>query len=126
VDVRVLTNGPHIDKQVVRQAGHRSYQRLLDCGVRVFEYQRTMLHAKTLLVDDQWATVGSINFDNRSFALNDELNISFRDPGLVATLEKHFFQDLEDARELEARSWRARPLTARAREVGGALLRWEL
>jgi cardiolipin synthase A/B len=90
VDVRLLTNGPHIDKQVVRQAGHCSYQRLLDCGVRVFEYRRTMLHAKTLLVDDQWATVGSINFDNRSFALNDELNISFRDPGLVATLEKHF------------------------------------
>jgi cardiolipin synthase A/B len=126
VDVRVVTNGPHIDKEVVRQAGHRSYQRLLDCGVRVFEYQRTMMHAKTLLVDDQWATVGSINFDNRSFALNDELNISFRDPALVATLEKHFLQDLEDARELDVSSWRARPLTARAKEVGGALLRREL
>lgn len=126
VDVRVVCNGPHIDKQVVRQAGHHSYQRLLECGVRVFEYQRTMLHAKTLLVDDQWATVGSINFDNRSFALNDELNISFRDPGLVATLEKHFLQDIEDARELDVSAWRARPLTARAKEAGGALLRREL
>jgi cardiolipin synthase len=126
VDVRVLTNGPHIDKQVVRQAGRFSYQRMLDCGVRVFEYQRTMLHAKTLLVDDQWATVGSINFDNRSFALNDELNISFQHPDLVATLEKHFLQDIEDARELDAPAWRARPLSARAREVGGALLRREL
>src|SRR6266700_2062319 len=126
VDVRLLTNGPHIDKQVVRQAGHCSYQRLLDCGVRVFEYQRTMLHAKTLLVDDQWATVGSINFDNRSFALNDELNISFRDPGLVATLEKHFLQDVEDACELDAPAWRARPLSARVRELGGSLLRREL
>ncbi|HZD74744.1 MAG TPA: phospholipase D-like domain-containing protein [Actinomycetota bacterium] len=126
VDVRVVTNGPHIDQEVVRQAGHRSYQRLLECGVRLFEYQRTMLHAKTLLVDDQWATVGSINFDNRSFALNDELNISFRDPGLVATLEKHFVQDIEDARELEVSAWRGRPLTARAKEAGGALLRREL
>jgi len=126
VDVRVLTNGPHIDKQVVREAGHRSYQRLLDCGVRMLEYERTMLHAKTLMVDDQWATVGSINFDNRSFALNDELNISFQDPGLVATLEKHFVQDLEDARELDAASWRARPLVARVREAGGALVRREL
>jgi len=77
-------------------------------------------------VDDQWATVGSINFDNRSFALNDELNISFQDPGLVATLEKHFVQDLEDARELDAASWRARPLVARVREAGGALVRREL
>ena len=126
VDVRVLTNGPHIDKQVVRQAGRRCYQRLLDCGVRVFEYQRTMLHAKVLLVDDQWATIGSINFDNRSFALNDELNISFRDPGLVAALEKQCLEDLEDASEIDAATWRARPLPARAREIGSALVRREL
>jgi cardiolipin synthase A/B len=126
VDVVVLTNGPHIDKQVVRQAGRRTYQRLLDCGARVFEYQRTMVHAKTLLVDGQWATVGSINFDNRSFALNDELNISFQDPSLVGVLEKHFIDDLEDARELDAVAWRRRPLPARAREIGSALVRREL
>jgi cardiolipin synthase len=126
VDVVVLTNGPHIDKQVVRHAGQRCFQRLLDCGVRVFEYQRTMIHAKTLLVDGQWATVGSINFDNRSFALNDELNISFQDPSLVGVLEKHFIDDLGDARELDAASWRRRPLPARAREIGSALVRREL
>ena len=74
----VLTNGPHIDKQVVRQAGHRTYERMLECGSRIFEYQRTMLHAKVMIVDANWATVGSINFDNRSFALNDELNPSVR------------------------------------------------
>jgi cardiolipin synthase len=126
VDVRVLTNGPHIDKQVVRQAGRRCYQRLLDCRVRVFEYQRTMLHAKALLVDDRWATVGSINFDNRSFALNDELNLSCRDPSLVATLEKHFLEDLGDALEVDAAAWRARSLPARGRELASALLRREL
>jgi cardiolipin synthase A/B len=126
MDVCVLTNGPYVDKQVVRQAGRRCYQRLLDCGVRVVEYQRTMLHAKTLLVDDQWATVGSINFDNRSFALNDELNISFHDPSLVATLEKHFLEDLEDAHELDAAAWRGRLLPARAREVASAIVRREL
>ena len=58
VDVRVLTNGPHIDKQVVRQAGHRTYERMLECGSRIFEYQRTMLHAKVMIVDANWATVG--------------------------------------------------------------------
>ncbi|HZD69257.1 MAG TPA: phospholipase D-like domain-containing protein [Actinomycetes bacterium] len=126
VDVQVLTNGPHIDKQVVRQAGRRSYERLLECGVRLFEYQRTMLHAKTLMVDSAWATVGSVNFDNRSFALNDELNLSMRDRTVVAELEKHFLTDLDDARELDLAGWRARGAAARARELGGALVRREL
>ena len=126
VDVRVLTNGPHIDKQVVRQAGRRSYQQLLECGVRLFEYQRTMLHAKTMLVDSAWATVGSINFDNRSFSLNDELNLSVREPAVVAELEKHFLDDTDDATELDLASWRARPLPARARELGSAAVRREL
>ena len=126
VDVRVLSNGPHTDREVVRQAGRRCYQQLLGCGGRIFEYQRTMLHAKVLLVDSHWVTVGSVNFDNRSFALNDELNISFRDPGVVAELEKHFLQDLEDARELHLAAWRARPLAMRARELASALVRREL
>jgi cardiolipin synthase A/B len=126
VDVRVLTNGPHTDQQVVRQAGRRCYEQLLGCGGRIFEYQRTMLHAKVLLVDSHWVTVGSVNFDNRSFALNDELNISFRDPGVVAELEKHFLADLEDARELNLAAWRARPLAMRARELASALVRREL
>jgi cardiolipin synthase len=99
---------------------------LLDCGVRVFEYQRTMLHAKVLLVDDRWSTIGSVNFDNRSFALNDELNISFHDPSLVELLEKHFLADLDDAAELEAGAWRRRPLPLRAREAASALVRREL
>jgi len=77
------------DREVVRQAGRRCYEQPLNCGGRIFEYQRTMLHAKVLLVDSHWVTVGSVNFDNRSFALNDELSISFRDPGVVAELEKH-------------------------------------
>jgi len=126
VDVRVLTNGPHIDKQVVRQAGHRTYERMLQCGVRIFEYQRTMLHAKVMVVDANWATVGSMNFDNRSFALNDELNLSLRDKGIVAGLEKHFLTDLDDARELGLAAWRARPLRLRARELASAAVRREL
>ena len=101
---------PHTDHQVVRQAGRRCYEQLLGCGERIFEYQHTMLHAKVLVVGSHWVTVGSVNFDNRSFALNDELNISFRDPGVVADLEKHFLADLEDARELNLDAWRARAL----------------
>jgi cardiolipin synthase len=126
VDVRVLTNGPHIDKQVVRQAGHRTYERMLECGVRIFEYQRTMLHAKVMMVDASWATVGSINFDNRSFALNDELNLSLRDRGVVAGLEKHFLADLDESRELVLAAWRSRPVAMRARELASAAVRREL
>jgi cardiolipin synthase A/B len=126
VDVRILSNGPHTDKEVVREAGHRSYERLLECGARIFEYQRTMIHAKVLLVDDHWATVGSVNFDNRSFALNDELNISFHDLDLVAELHKHFLDNLDDSRELSLRAWRARPLATRVRERASALVRREL
>jgi cardiolipin synthase len=126
VDVRVLTNGPHTDREVVRQAGRRCYEPLLACGARIFEYQRTMLHAKVLLVDSHWVTVGSVNFDNRSFALNDELNISFGDPGVVAGLEKHFLADLEHTRELDLAAWHARPLAMRSRELVSALVRREL
>jgi phosphatidylserine/phosphatidylglycerophosphate/cardiolipin synthase-like enzyme len=58
VDVRVLTNGPHTDREVVRQAGRRCYEQLLGCGGRIFEYQRTMLHAEVLLVDSHWVPSG--------------------------------------------------------------------
>jgi cardiolipin synthase A/B len=85
-----------------------------------------MLHAKVMLVDGDWATVGSINFDNRSFALNDELNLSLRDRGVVAGLEKHFLADLDESRELALAAWRARPLTVRARELASAAIRREL
>jgi cardiolipin synthase len=126
VDVRVLTNGPHINKEVVRQAGHLTYERMLACGVRIFEYQRTMLHAKVLIVDAAWATVGSVNFDNRSFALNDELNLSVRDRAVVAELERHFGADIDDAVELDLAAWRARPAVVRARELASAAVRREL
>ena len=76
VDVRILINGPHIDKEVVRRAAQHTYDTLLSGGVRIFEYQRTMLHAKTLLVDGVWASVGSNNVTNRSMALNSELSKS--------------------------------------------------
>ncbi len=126
VDVRLLTNGPHIDKQVVRQAGRRTYSELMAGGVRVFEYQRTMLHAKVLTVDGCWSTLGSINVDNRSFALNDELNISFSDGGVAGVLDAHFLADLEDATEVTADRWVGRSPLARGKELVAGALRREL
>ncbi len=126
VDVRIVVNGPHIDKELVRRAGHRSYGRLLDAGVRIFEYQRTMMHAKVVVADDGWANVGTANFDNRSLALQDELNCSVLDIRIVAELEKHFLDDLDDSEELDLSRWRQRPLRARAYEVAAESLRHSL
>jgi len=78
------------------------------------------------VVDANWATVGSMNFDNRSFALNDELNLSLRDRGVVAGLEKQFLADLDDAFELGLAAWRARPVSVRVRELASAAVRREL
>ncbi|MDP8908428.1 MAG: phospholipase D-like domain-containing protein, partial [Chloroflexota bacterium] len=123
VDVRVLVNGPHIDKEVVRRASQRSYERLLDGGVRIFEYQQTMLHAKTLTIDGAWASVGSNNFSNRSLALNSELAFSLSDERIVGELEEHFRDDLRVSDEFDLKSWRNRPLRKRAAERTISLVR---
>lgn len=123
VDVRILVNGPEIDKEIVRRAGQRSYGRLLEGGVRIFEYQQTMLHAKTLLVDGAWASVGSNNFSNRSLALNSELSFSLSDERIVAQLEEHFHDDLELSKEFDLHTWKNRSLSTRAVERATTLVR---
>lgn len=126
VDVRVLVNGPNGDKEVVRQTGRRSYERLLGGGVRIFEYQPTMLHAKIVTVDGVWSTTGSINLDNRSFTLNDELNLSLTDATVAAAFDADFERDLEDSRELDASRWSGRSMPQRFRETVAATLRPKL
>ena len=122
VDVKVLVNGPNVDKEVVREASQRHYGRLLEAGVRIFEYQRTMLHAKVMIVDG-WANIGSSNLEHRSLGLDDELNVAFTDAGLIDELARHFAQDLEDSDEFDLDRWRRRGLAKRAREVAGDLFR---
>lgn len=126
VDVRLLVNGRHIDKEPARRAGQRSYGRLLDGGVRVFEYQRTMMHAKVVVVDDAWVNVGTSNWDNRSMALQEEINCSVADADVTVELEKHFLDDLDDAEEIEASAWANRPLRARAFELVSGAVRHSL
>ncbi len=126
VDVQVLVNGSKGDKEVVRQAGRRSYTRLLEGGVRVHEYERTMLHAKIMTVDRSWATVGSINMDNRSIALNDELNISIFDDDVTRVLDDHFEQDLADSDEIDLGRWRRRAPLARLKERSSGAARQQL
>ena len=123
VDVRILVNGRQVDKEVVRKSGQHLYGRLLESGVRIYEYDRTMLHAKTTVVDDDWSTFGSSNFDHRSFGLDAELNVSLYDADATGELADHFLEDLKDARELDLDEWRSRPLRTRALEAAGELAR---
>lgn len=126
VDVRVLVNGPYSHREVARQAGHTSFAELLRCGVRIFEYQQTYLHAKTLIVDDSWASIGTNNFNNRSLALNDELTLSTSDETVTTELANHFLDDLAVSHELGRKDWSDRSPGKRALELVTALAKREL
>jgi cardiolipin synthase len=116
VDVRVIVPGEFTDVPIVRQASRWHYQRLLEHGIRIFEYQPTMMHAKTMVVDGIWSTVGSSNFDNRSFRLNDEVNVNIYDEGIAAQMEKMFYEDLHHCEEIVERKWMRRTRWERWKE----------
>jgi cardiolipin synthase len=108
VRVRVLVPGPHIDKGFVRVAGRHSYERLLDGGVELWEYQPTMLHAKSICIDGAWSSVGSMNFDNRSFQLHDEATIGVQSEEFARLLTEQFERDLEVSERIDPQRWKER------------------
>lgn len=112
-----------IDHNLVRQASRASFGRLLRAGVEIHEYRAALLHSKTMVIDGVWATVGSANLDNRSFALNDELNIVLYHEGVAARLEQIFADDLRYAQRLTYDDWAHRPLGDRLFELIAAPLR---
>jgi cardiolipin synthase A/B len=118
VDVRILTAGSRTDINIVRFAGRASYETLLSAGVRVYEWQPSTLHAKTFVADGEWLTVGSMNFDNRSMALNDEATLMVLDRTLGQQMEQVFMQDLGDAREITRDAFRRRSWFQRIAERG--------
>lgn len=122
VEVKVLVAGKHNDTWWARMNSLRLYGKVLEAGVQIFEYQPTMLHQKTLVVDGIWATVGTANFDQRSFQLNEETNTCFYDPDLVAQLENTFRKDLEKSTQVKLEEWRSRAFLSRAGESLASLL----
>ena len=116
VRVRVLVPGV-IDHALVREAGRRNFGALLRAGVEIYEYRPALLHAKTMVVDGTFATVGSTNLDRRSFAMNDELNVAVYDRGIAAALDRAFNADIAAARILTYEAWARRPLKGRVFEV---------
>ncbi len=126
VRVRILVPGTHIDKGFVRVAGRAVYEQLLAAGVRIWEYAPTMLHTKTLTVDGAWSSVGSVNFDNRSFQLHDEATLCVQSRDFAARLAAQFAIDLDVSEEIREGRWRDRSLPQRAREEVMVRLRREL
>ena len=122
VDVRILTAGAATDVKSVRYAARSVYTELLKAGVRVFEYRPSMMHAKTLVVDGIWSSVGTLNADNRSMAFNDESNALIVDKSFASQMEEVFRADLEHSDEIELATFRRRPLWQRVAEHGAHLL----
>jgi cardiolipin synthase A/B len=118
VDVRIITPGPIIDSDIVRAASRERWGELLEAGIRMAEYQPTMYHVKALIVDSLLVSVGSTNFDNRSFILNDEANLNILDAGFAKQQEAVFADDWKHAREVTLQAWTNRPLREK---IGGKL-----
>jgi cardiolipin synthase len=116
VRVRVVTDGDITDAMPVKDASRDGYQALLDAGIEIYEYEPTMMHVKAMVVDGVWSVIGSANFDNRSFELNDELTVGVQDRELADALTRDFEADIKKSIKLEAAAWRERPLWQKARE----------
>jgi cardiolipin synthase len=117
VDVRVMmpsTSGS--DNPMVQHAGHRNFDKLLQLGVRLFEYPHTLLHQKVMTVDGVWSSVGSTNFDHRSFDTNDEITLGICDEGITQRLEAVFEKYCARSTEVKLDEWRKRGLWQRVKE----------
>lgn len=127
VDVRVMVPAAEAsDMPLVQHAAHRNFDRLLARGVRIFEYQRTLLHQKVLSVDGEWCAIGSSNFDDRSLEINDEITAGCWSRELAAQFEAVFARDLAHCAELKAGSWARRGLWHRWRDNASYLLKYQL
>src|SRR5918992_2476398 len=118
VDVRVLTAGPETDVKTTWHAGRARYEELLRGGVRIYEYVPTMMHAKSMVVDGLWGTIGSMNFDNRSLAFNNESNLVTLDAALGAQMQRTFAEDLRYSKEIRLNEFRRRGLHQKLIEQG--------
>jgi cardiolipin synthase len=117
VRVRIMVAGLHNDTWLVRHNSVRLYGPFLEAGVEILEFNHTMLHQKVMIVDGLWATIGTTNFDNRSFAHNEETSVCVRDADVAAQLERDFENDAARADRVQLDDWRRRGMLARASEL---------
>jgi cardiolipin synthase len=120
VDVKLVLPGVS-DHGLVMYAGQAFFEPLLAGGVKIFQLQVAVLHAKTAVIDEAWSTIGSANIDRRSFIHNYELNIVVIDPAFGRDMESAFNEDLRDSKEVTLEKWRNRPWTDRVKEWASRL-----
>jgi cardiolipin synthase len=116
VNVKIIVPGQHNDHLLTRRSSRRLYGELLRHGAQIYEYQPSMIHAKSLVVDGLWSVVGSTNFDSRSFGLNDEVNLAAIDEPLAGRLEQDFQRDLQACHRITYQRWKRRPPLERVHE----------
>ena len=126
VKVRIITPGEIIDTQTVRAASRKTWGPLLKAGIEIYEYQTTMYHCKVMTIDGLLVSVGSTNFDNRSFSLNDEANLNVYDAAFAARQTQVFENDLKQARPISFEQWAARPAQEKVLEMLSSLLNSQL
>ncbi len=126
VDVRIMVSGIHNDNWLARHNSVRLFGPMLRAGIEVLEFNRTMLHHKTMIVDAVWATIGTTNFDNRSFAHNEENNICFHDADIARAMHDTFLADLTGCDRVTLEGWRRRGLIRRGEEVVAAFLQEQI
>jgi cardiolipin synthase len=123
VDVQVLMPGRYIDTRVSNLAGSSSFNKLLDCGITIWRYQKTMIHAKVLTVDGILALVGSPNFNHRSMEQDDEICLVVPEKHFTRILEDHFREDIKHAERLTKEMWKNRGVIRRVREKASQLIK---
>ena len=119
VSVNVIVPGKHDDHALTRSSGRSAYGDLLKAGANVYEYEPSMIHAKIAIFDGEWAVVGSTNLDNRSFGINDEINVAILDPQIATKLIRDFEEDAAQSRKMNLNDWKNRPLSERFLEMVG-------
>jgi cardiolipin synthase len=123
VQIEIIVPGAHIDTKITRRASRAQWGPLLAAGAAIYEYQPTMYHCKVTVIDDCWVSVGSTNFDNRSFRLNDEANLNVIDRKLGEEQAEVFDVDKSVSRKVDLRQWQTRPWHEKAKEWFASLLR---
>lgn len=126
VRVRLLVPGKLTDTAFVRRASRDRWGELLRAGVEFYEFQPTMFHCKVMVIDRLWSSVGSTNFDNRSFKLNDEVNLNILDAGFAERQAQIFADDVKRSRRISLREWENRPWTDKFKEFFAGLFRNQL
>jgi cardiolipin synthase A/B len=123
VRVEIIVPGSHIDTKITRRASRSQWGPLLVAGAAIYEYQPTMYHCKVMVIDDCWVSVGSANFDNRSFRLNDEVNLNAFDRKLADEQAGVFETDKQSANRVTTQEWQQRPWREKAIEIVAGLFR---